>query len=95
MSITRAAGSQIRVRTAATFYNPARLPQHRFAFGQADGWHGRCNGSRMATTKTKKVKAPWERPNPKGRRHSKALDADQKSTAKASAARAGRRYPNL
>lgn len=49
----------------------------------------------MATTKTKKVKAPWERPNPKGRRHSKALDADQKSTAKASAARAGRRYPNL
>jgi len=39
------------------------------------------------------AKAPWEKPNPKGK--SKPLSAKQKSKAKASAKKAGRPYPNL
>ena len=44
---------------------------------------------------TRKKKAPWERPNPKVTKRSKPLTAAQKSKAKASAKRAGRRYPSL
>ena len=44
---------------------------------------------------TTKKKAPWERANPKGKKRSKPLTGAQKSKAKASAKRAGRRYPNL
>ena len=42
-------------------------------------------------------KPPWKKPNPRkssGRRKTK-LTAEQKAAAKARAARAGRRYPNL
>ncbi|QAU46106.1 hypothetical protein XH91_12515 [Bradyrhizobium guangzhouense] len=42
-------------------------------------------------------RAPWKRPNPRKRagKTSKHLTSAQKSAAKASARRAGRRYPNL
>ena len=42
-------------------------------------------------------RAPWKRPNPRKRagKSSKHLSPAQKSAAKARAARAGRRYPNL
>ena len=60
---------------------------------RARRWHGRCSAAGMPTTKKKK--APWERPNPKGTKRSKPLTAAQKSKAKASAERAGRRYPSL
>jgi hypothetical protein len=41
-----------------------------------------------------KRKAAWNRPAPKKSRHRK-LSAKQKTAAKRSAKRAGRRYPNL
>ena len=45
----------------------------------------------------KSPRAPWKRPNPRKRagKTSKHLTSAQKSAAKASARRAGRRYPNL
>jgi hypothetical protein len=43
----------------------------------------------------KKKKPPWERPNLKAEKRGKPLTAAQKSKAKASAKRTGRRYPNL
>jgi hypothetical protein len=49
----------------------------------------------MAATK-KARKKPWERANPKqARGASKKLSASQKASAKKSAKRAGRTYPNL
>lgn len=47
----------------------------------------------MATAKKKKP--PWERTNPKAEKRTKPLTGAQKSKTKASAKRAGRRYPNL
>lgn len=43
--------------------------------------------------KTKKV--PWKAPKPKGRSKHTKLNASQKEAARARAAAAGRRYPNL
>ena len=40
-------------------------------------------------------KPPWKRPPPKGARKRKGLTPTQKTAAKARAAAAGRRYPNL
>ena len=45
----------------------------------------------MAKSKTKS--SPWKRPNP-GKKHTK-LSPKSKASAKATAKRAGRRYPNL
>jgi hypothetical protein len=39
-------------------------------------------------------KDPWDKPNPKKKKGSKLTDS-QKAAAKAAAAKAGRRYPNL
>jgi len=39
------------------------------------------------------AKAPWEKPNPKGK--STPLTPAQKAKAKAAAKKAGRTYPNL
>ncbi len=39
------------------------------------------------------AKAPWEKPNPKGK--STPLTPAQKAKARAAAAKAGRKYPNL
>lgn len=39
------------------------------------------------------AKAPWEKPSPKGK--STPLTPAQKAKAKAAAAKAGRKYPNL
>lgn len=48
----------------------------------------------MAVTKSRK--APWRRANPKSRAGtSHKLTPDQKSAARAAAARSGRPYPNL
>ena len=44
--------------------------------------------------KSRNTKAPWEKPNPKKGKPTK-LTAAQKTEAKARAAKAGRRYPNL
>lgn len=46
-------------------------------------------------TTAKKKKPPWDRPNPKAEKRTKSLTSAEKSKAKASAKRAGRRYPNL
>jgi hypothetical protein len=43
---------------------------------------------------TKKAKVPWKKPAPKKASHSKLTPA-QKATAKRSAKKAGRPYPNL
>jgi hypothetical protein len=42
-----------------------------------------------------KKKVPWKSPNPKTKSHHTKLNASQKEAAKARAAKAGRRYPNL
>lgn len=42
---------------------------------------------------TKKAAPPWKRPRPRKAR--KTLSSQEKAAAKASAKRAGRRYPNL
>lgn len=39
--------------------------------------------------------APWDQPNPKGAGEHKSLTPAQKATAKRSAKKAGRPYPNL
>lgn len=41
-----------------------------------------------------KSKPPWERPRPKSAGRPQRMTAGQKASAKASAKRAGRRYPN-
>jgi hypothetical protein len=66
----------------------------RRPINQGDG--NRTEGralARMART----PRIPWQRPNPRKRagKTSKHLTAAEKSAAKARAARAGRRYPNL
>ncbi len=44
----------------------------------------------------KKEKAPWDKPNPKSKRsRTRTLSSSQKATAKRSAKKAGRPYPNL
>jgi hypothetical protein len=50
----------------------------------------------MATRNKKKSskKAPWNKPAPKKSRHIK-LTSNSRANAKASAKRAGRKYPNL
>jgi hypothetical protein len=44
---------------------------------------------------TKSDKPVWEKPNPKAPDHSKKLSSSQKTSAKKSAAKAGRPYPNM
>lgn len=41
------------------------------------------------------MKAVWEKPRPKGLGKPKSLTTKQKSSAKAAAKKAGRKYPNL
>lgn len=44
----------------------------------------------------KKKSGPWNEPNPKGKKGAaKKLSANQKASAKRSAKKAGRPYPNL
>ena len=44
----------------------------------------------------KKGKAPWDKPNPQSKRSgTRKLSNSQKATAKRSAKKAGRPYPNL
>ena len=44
----------------------------------------------------KKESAPWDKPNPKGKKRAvKKLSVKQKASAKRSAKKAGRPYPNL
>ena len=45
-------------------------------------------------TRKKSSKAPWQKPAPRGARHTH-LSTAKKRSAKASAKRAGRPYPNL
>ena len=44
--------------------------------------------------KTEEATKPWKKPNPKKSSHTK-LTPKSKARAKAAAARAGRKYPNL
>jgi hypothetical protein len=47
-----------------------------------------------SASKAKSKRQPWDKPAPRGSRHTK-LTKPQKAEAKAAAKRAGRRYPNL
>ena len=47
-----------------------------------------------SSSRASKRKAPWQKPAPKGGRHTRLTSAD-KSKARRAAKRAGRPYPNL
>ncbi|HVV17665.1 MAG TPA: hypothetical protein VHH90_10705 [Polyangia bacterium] len=51
--------------------------------------------SKTAGKKRSSKPAPWEKPNPKAAGGHKKLSAAAKERARARAAKAGRRYPNL
>jgi hypothetical protein len=92
MSITRDARSQITHRRIA-FLQSGPPPPARPVLRRPTRWHGGCFIEDMPTAKKKKP--PWERANPKAKERTTSLTGAQKSKAKASAKRAGRRYPNL
>lgn len=52
-------------------------------------------GKKMAFAAGGKVKAPWDKPRPKGLPKPKKLSPAAKASAKAAAKAAGRPYPNL
>jgi hypothetical protein len=52
-------------------------------------------GKKMAFATGGKVKAPWDKPRPKGLPKPKKLSSAAKASAKAAAKAAGRPYPNL
>ena len=52
-------------------------------------------GKKMAFAPGGKVKAPWDKPRPKGLPKPKKLSPAAQASAKAAAKAAGRPYPNL